>query len=83
MRNFDRPNKNVSDLDQSTLPPHFLPVGDVVDRREYGIGVVGEAFGRDYKTMVRNQPHVRIQGCIFSLNTFNFTPHSIKMKVLF
>ncbi len=34
---------------------------DVVDRREFGIGVVGEAFGRDYKTLVRNQPHVRVQ----------------------
>ena len=41
---------------------------DVVDRREFGIGVVGEAFGRDYKTMVRNQPHVRIQeGYIYDL----------------
>jgi len=41
-------------IDQSRFP-------DTVDKREYGIGVVGEAFGRDYRTMVRNRPHVRAQ----------------------
>lgn len=34
---------------------------DTVDKREYGIGVVGEAFGRDYLTMVRSKPHVQKQ----------------------
>ena len=41
-------------IDQTQFP-------DTVDKREYGIGVVGEAFGRDYRTLVRTNPHVRRQ----------------------
>lgn len=44
----------LSRIDQSRFP-------DTVDKREYGIGMVGEATGRDYRTMVRNRPHVRRQ----------------------
>ena len=34
---------------------------DVVDKRVYGMGVVGEATGRDFRTLVRSRPHVQQQ----------------------
>jgi hypothetical protein len=34
---------------------------DAVDKRVYGMGVVGEATGRDFRTLVRNRPHVKQQ----------------------
>ena len=64
---FDRP----SAVDDVPLPPpgvvHPAEIGlrrmdpDTVDKREYGIGVVGEAFGRDYRTIIRSRPHVKQQ----------------------
>ena len=38
-----------------------LPPQDEPDKREFGIGVVGEAFGRDYNTNLRHKPYVRAQ----------------------
>ena len=38
-----------------------LPADDEPDRREFGIGVVGEAFGRDYKASLRNKPFIQAQ----------------------
>ena len=38
-----------------------LPDSDEPDKREYGIGVVGEVFGRDYKRSLRNKPFIRAQ----------------------
>jgi hypothetical protein len=34
---------------------------DVVDKRVYGMGVVGEVTGRDFQTLVRSRPHVQQQ----------------------
>jgi membrane associated rhomboid family serine protease len=48
----------------SRMDPKVLPAatpGDEPDKREYGIGVVGEAFGRDFKTSLRNRPFILAQ----------------------
>ena len=44
---LQRPHVGLRKIDPAALHP------DTVDKREYGIGVVGEAMGRDYRTVVR------------------------------
>ena len=54
-------NDQVSQIGMQRIKGLKLPDGDEPDKREYGIGVVGEAFGRDYKRSLRNKPFIRAQ----------------------
>ena len=63
----DSPSQNVYDrlqvnqIGMQRIKGLELPDSDEPDKREYGIGVVGEAFGRDYKRSLRSKPFIQAQ----------------------
>ena len=63
----DSPSQNVYDrlqvnqVGMQRIKGLELPDSDEPDKREYGIGVVGEAFGRDYKRSLRSKPFIQAQ----------------------
>ena len=57
-----RSSSRADDIGMSRINERMLPHPlDEPDKREFGIGVVGEAFGRDYKETLRNRPFIQAQ----------------------